>query len=109
MKRIRYLVAASLDGYIAGPNGEFDWIVQDPEIDFGAMFAQFDTFLVGRRTFEAMAGGPEIKGKVLVFPGSKILLLISLGTMLFATLCQTRQPHVSCFASRETMELSRKD
>jgi dihydrofolate reductase len=67
MKRIRYLVAASLDGYIAGPNGEFDWIVQDPEIDFGAMFAQFDTFLMGRRTFEAMAGGPEIKGKVVVF------------------------------------------
>jgi len=48
MKRIRYLVAASLDGYIAGPKGEFDWIVQDPEINFGAMFAQFDTFLVGR-------------------------------------------------------------
>jgi dihydrofolate reductase len=67
MKRIRYLVAASLDGYIAGPNGEFDWIVQDPEIDFGAMFAQFDTFLVGRRTFEAMAGGPKLDGKVIVF------------------------------------------
>jgi len=67
MKRIRYLVAASLDGYIAGPNGEFDWIVQDPEIDFGEMFAQFDTFLVGRRTFEAMAGGPKLDGKVVVF------------------------------------------
>jgi dihydrofolate reductase len=67
MRRIRYLVAASLDGYIAGPNGEFDWIVQDPEIDFAAMFAQFDTFLVGRRTFEIMAGGPELSGRVIVF------------------------------------------
>jgi hypothetical protein len=27
-----YSVAASLDGSIAGPNGEFDWIVMDPEI-----------------------------------------------------------------------------
>jgi dihydrofolate reductase len=67
MRRIRYLVAASLDGYIAGPNGEFDWIIQDPEIDFAEMFAQFDTFLVGRRTFEAMAGGPKLSGKVIVF------------------------------------------
>jgi dihydrofolate reductase len=67
MRRIRYSVAASLDGYIAGPQGEYDWIVQDPEIDFAAMFAQFDTFLVGRKTFEAMAGGPKLNGKVVVF------------------------------------------
>lgn len=30
MKRLRYSVAMSLDGYIAGPKGEYDWIVQDP-------------------------------------------------------------------------------
>jgi dihydrofolate reductase len=55
MRRIRYLVAMSLDGYIAGPNGEADWIIMDPEIDFDGIFAQFDTFLIGRRTFEPMA------------------------------------------------------
>lgn len=55
MRRVRYSVAASLDGYIAGPNGEADWIVMDPTIDFGAIFKQFDTFLIGRRTFEPMA------------------------------------------------------
>jgi dihydrofolate reductase len=59
MRRIRYQVAMSLDGYIAGPNGEADWIIMDPDIDFGALFEQFDTFLLGRRTFEAMShGGP---------------------------------------------------
>jgi dihydrofolate reductase len=42
----------SLDGYIAGPTGEFDWIVHDPTIDFSALFAQFDTFLLGRKTYE---------------------------------------------------------
>ena len=32
--RIRYQVAMSLDGYIAGPKGEADWITMDPAIDF---------------------------------------------------------------------------
>jgi dihydrofolate reductase len=58
MRRVRYSVAMSLDGYIAGPNGESDWIVMDPEIDFSAILKSFDTLLMGRRTFEvAMAQG----------------------------------------------------
>ena len=65
MRRIRYAVALSLDGYIAGPHGEADWIILDPDIDFRALFEQFDTFLVGRRTFEPMAraGKGETPGK----------------------------------------------
>ncbi|HZY85481.1 MAG TPA: dihydrofolate reductase family protein [Gemmataceae bacterium] len=55
MRRVRYQVAMSLDGYIAGPKGEADWIVMDPDIDFRALFQQFDTFLIGRKTFEGMA------------------------------------------------------
>ena len=55
MRRVRYAVAASLDGYIAGPKGETDWIIMDPTVDFTAIFKQFDTVLVGRRTFEPMA------------------------------------------------------
>jgi len=53
MRKIRYGVAMSLDGYIAGPNGEADWIELDPEVDFAAIWAQFDTFLMGRRTYHA--------------------------------------------------------
>jgi dihydrofolate reductase len=70
MRRVRYQVAMSLDGYIAGPNGEYDWIVNDPEIDFGEIFSRFDTLLMGRRTYEVMAatGGPPMPGmKTFVF------------------------------------------
>ena len=56
MRRIRYGVAASLDGFIAGPKGEADWIIMDPEIDFEAMFKEFDTVLMGRRSFQASGG-----------------------------------------------------
>ena len=52
MRRVRYRVATSLDGHIAGPNGEIDWIVQDPTIDFAALYSGFDTVLLGRRTYE---------------------------------------------------------
>jgi len=64
-RRVRYAVAGSLDGFIAGPNGEADWIVADPEIDFNAIYEQFDTILMGRRTFEvakAMGGGGSMPG-----------------------------------------------
>lgn len=67
MRRIRYQVACSVDGYIAGPNGEFDWIVSDPEIDFGAIFSQFDTLLMGRKTFETMPDGGAGTPGVVVF------------------------------------------
>jgi dihydrofolate reductase len=66
MRRIRYQVACSLDGYIAGPDGDYDWIVMDPDIDFTALFAEFDTLLMGRRTYEAMTE-PLAGMRIVVF------------------------------------------
>jgi dihydrofolate reductase len=51
-KRLRYQVAASLDGFIADPQGGYDWIVADPTIDFGALFREFDTAVMGRKTYD---------------------------------------------------------
>ncbi len=56
MRRLRYGVAVSLDGFIAGTKGEYDWIVHDPTIDFAAMFAEYDTLLMGRGTYEVASG-----------------------------------------------------
>jgi dihydrofolate reductase len=66
MRKIRYQVASSLDGYIAGPNGDYDWIVSDKEIDFAAHFAQFDTLLMGRRTFEILPADGSQEQQVVV-------------------------------------------
>ncbi len=62
MRRLRYGVAMSLDGFIAGPNGEHDWIVPDPAMDFDGLFAQFDTLLMGRKTFEIAKTRPLSAG-----------------------------------------------
>jgi dihydrofolate reductase len=62
VRRIRYQVAASLDGYIADTKGEADWIPRDPDIDFGALMSQFDTALIGRRTWDTMTGGKKKVG-----------------------------------------------
>ena len=71
MRRLRYSVAMSLDGYIAGPNGEYDWIVTDPAIDFAALYRQFDAAVMGRKTFETaiqQGGSGEMPGmEVVVF------------------------------------------
>ncbi|MCZ7666333.1 MAG: dihydrofolate reductase family protein [Chloroflexi bacterium] len=69
MRRIRYQVACSLDGYIADMAGKTGWIVDEPTIDFGALFEQFDTLLMGRLTYEGLVKDADgFWGKtVLVF------------------------------------------
>jgi dihydrofolate reductase len=69
MRRVRYAVVISLDGYIAGPNGEADWILHNPEIDFAEIFAQYDTALIGRKTFDAM-----VKEGITTMPGIEIFV-----------------------------------
>jgi dihydrofolate reductase len=92
MRSLRYSVAASLDGYIAGPNGEFDWIVVDPEIDFEAMYAGVSGLVMGRKSYEislstGFGGGPDLP----VFVYSRTL---PEGTRKGVTFSHDAVPHV---------------
>jgi dihydrofolate reductase len=57
VRKIIYWVHASIDGHIAGPNGEFDWPAVGPELFAysSAMNEQVDTLLYGRVVWEMMA------------------------------------------------------
>jgi dihydrofolate reductase len=54
MRKIVAGFAISLDGYIEGPNGEYDWIVMDKEFDFAGHMKRFDTFFIGRKSYEKL-------------------------------------------------------
>jgi dihydrofolate reductase len=60
----------SLDGFIAREDGSYDWISPDPGVDFVALFAEFDSFVMGRKTFELVRSlgdqGPSMNGSILV-------------------------------------------
>jgi dihydrofolate reductase len=56
MRKLVLFIHTSLDGFVAGPNGEMDWINVDEEIfDFaGQRTNEADTALYGRVTYQMM-------------------------------------------------------
>jgi dihydrofolate reductase len=58
MRKIIYWVHTSVDGFIDGPNGEFDWPVMGPELSAYSegLDERVDTLLFGRPVWEMMVG-----------------------------------------------------
>ncbi len=58
MRHLIFFMHTSLDGFVAGPNGEMNWIKVDEEMfDFvGTMTEKADAALYGRVTYEMMQG-----------------------------------------------------
>jgi len=58
MSRLIYSAIASLDGYIADEDGNFDWAVPDEEVHgfINDLDRQVGTYLYGRRMYETMVG-----------------------------------------------------
>lgn len=69
MRKIILFVAVSLDGYIEGPNGEFDWCFTDQDYGMADFFKRIDSLFIGRKSYEltlsmgdeAMPGFPALK------------------------------------------------
>jgi dihydrofolate reductase len=76
MPQLRYSVAASLDGFIAGAHGEFDWIPADPDIDFVAMYGAFSHLVMGRHSYDVFVATGGVPG----------------GLQLPVTVCSTSLP-----------------
>jgi dihydrofolate reductase len=56
MKKIKIFLHVTLDGFVAGPTGEMDWIsLDDSQFEFiGKMVGDADTYLMGRVTYQMM-------------------------------------------------------
>ncbi len=52
MRKVILQLAVSLDGYIEGPNGEFDWCFTDQDYGMSAFFKRIDSTFMGRKTYE---------------------------------------------------------
>ena len=55
MRTLLYGAACSLDGFIAGPNDEVDWLHWSDDVAAisNSVFSRTDTVLMGRKTYEA--------------------------------------------------------
>lgn len=52
MRKLILSVAVSLDGYIEGPNGEFDWCFTDQDYGMSNFFKRIDSMFIGRKSYE---------------------------------------------------------
>jgi len=59
MRKIVLLLAVSLDGFIEGPNGEYDWCLTDQDYGLSDFFKRIDTLFIGRKTYELMLTVPD--------------------------------------------------
>ncbi len=58
MRRVVFLIHMSLDGFVAGPNGEMDWIVYNDDVEKYAheLHRTTDAAIYGRVTYQMMEG-----------------------------------------------------
>ena len=56
MRKVILGLAVSLDGFIEGPNGEYDWCFTDQDYGLSDFFKRVDTIFIGRKTYEMTLG-----------------------------------------------------
>lgn len=72
--RCSAFIATSVDGLVAGPNDELDWLasVERPNEDYGykAFIDTVDVLIMGRRTYEVVLGFTEWR-----YEGTRLIVL----------------------------------
>lgn len=82
MRKVILNVAVTLDGYIEGPNGEYDWCYTDQDYGMADFFAGTDAIFMGRKSYELIIG----TGDINAFPQPKYVFS--------DTLVPEEHPHV---------------
>ncbi|HEV7334294.1 MAG TPA: dihydrofolate reductase family protein [Flavisolibacter sp.] len=54
MRKLILGLAVSLDGFIEGPNGEYDWCFTDQDYGMSEFFKRVDAMFIGRKSYELM-------------------------------------------------------
>ena len=65
MRKVILSLAVSLDNYIEGPNGEYDWCFTDQDYGLSDFFKQIDSIFIGRKSYELSKWE---KMQCLIFP-----------------------------------------
>lgn len=68
MRKMLLNLAVTLDGFIAGPNGEYDWCFTDADYGMTQFMESVDTIVMGRKSFDLVVqyGAPYPDKKVMV-------------------------------------------
>lgn len=56
MRKLILGLAVSLDSYIEGPNGEYDWCFTDQDYGMSDFFKRIDAIFIGRKSYEMSLG-----------------------------------------------------
>ena len=74
MRKIILNLAMSLDGYIEGPNGEYDWCFADQDYGMTEFLGSSDAIFLGRKSYEMMmTAGPELFAALKLYVFSNTL------------------------------------
>lgn len=88
MRKVILSLAVSLDGFIEGPNGEYDWCFTDQDYGLSDFFKRVDAVFIGRKTYDMMlamgnqnSGLPKLKEYIF----STTLEKVKTGAVLIAS------------------------
>ncbi len=59
MRKIILGLAVSLDGFIEGPNGEYDWCLTDQDYGMRDFMKRIDSIFYGRKSYEMMLNAEQ--------------------------------------------------